>query len=363
MGGKVFVEKAHILEDLIQDIESTVRSTKFHRLDKSTLSDAERSATLHANDQRSNHHNRNTLDPLQQMKKKYQDNNPHLHALEASREKRERKFPVIMQNVEKAIGSLTEVDKELRLYEEAKYNKTRRQFEEWNSNVHGEIMKKIHSNIESVPSKELNRKKNDDYNKFLTVTNRKPCIFRDIIIESECEFSFLLATLCPTLMEWILIDDPLEPNRRCIKAKTTKLKDPVKISEIKAQAEASMLGGPPQKKQPLGKETLDVQLWAAGQIEATPYGTFARMMNKKGDQSEDKMVQEKNATLRSNIHFDHFTFPKGKEAIDAEMPKGKRIHPEMVYSDPSRVFGNLPPDVEREIATIRPPDNRPNFFG
>jgi hypothetical protein len=187
MGGKVFVEKAHILEDLIQDVESTVRSTKYHRTDHSVMTESEKTSTLHANDQRSNHHNKNTLDPLQQMKKKYQDNSPHLAVLEAAREKKERKFPLIMQNVEKAIDSLVDVDKELRLYEEAKYNKTRRQFEEWNSNVHGEIMKKIHTNIESVPSKELNKKKNEDYNKFLTVTNRKPCIFRDIIIESECE--------------------------------------------------------------------------------------------------------------------------------------------------------------------------------
>ena len=43
--------------------------------------------------------------------------------------------------------------------------------------------------------KELNRQKNEDYDKFLNITNRKPAIFRDIIIESECtliEILFLL---------------------------------------------------------------------------------------------------------------------------------------------------------------------------
>lgn len=155
----------------------------------------------------------------------------------------------------------------------------------------------------------------------------------------------------------VYVDDPLEPNRNCIKAKTIKLKDPVKISQIKSEEEASMLGGPPAKKQPLGKDTLSVELWAAGQIEATPYGTFAKMMNKKGG-DESPQTREKNATLRSNIHMDHFGFPKGKDAIDAEMPRGKRIYPEVIYTDPGRIFGNLPPDVEREIASIRPPDNR-----
>jgi hypothetical protein len=125
-----------------------------------------------------------------------------------------------------------------------------------------------------------------------------------------------------------------------------------------------MLGGPAPKKVVLGKDTLDVQLWAAGQIEATPYGTFAKMMNKKnGDNSDSHsdIDDKKNSTLRSKIHFDHFQYPRGKSAIDEEMPKGKRIYPSMVYSDPGRVFGTLPPSVEREVAAIRPPENR--IFG
>jgi hypothetical protein len=38
-----------------------------------------------------------------------------------------------------------------------------------------------------MDAKALNKKKNEDYEKFLRITNRKPAIFRDIIIESECE--------------------------------------------------------------------------------------------------------------------------------------------------------------------------------
>jgi hypothetical protein len=55
-----------------------------------------------------------------------------------------------------------------------------------------------------MDGKALNKKKNADYEKFLSITNRKPAIFRDIIIESEY--------------------DPLEPNRHCIKANTGRLK-------------------------------------------------------------------------------------------------------------------------------------------
>lgn len=47
----------------------------------------------------------------------------------------------------------------------------------------------ISTQINQMDSKELNKKKNEDYAKFLEITNRKTAIFRDIIIESECESS------------------------------------------------------------------------------------------------------------------------------------------------------------------------------
>lgn len=163
-------------------------------------------------------------------------------------------------------------------------------------------------------------------------------------------------------------DDPLEPNKRCIKAKTGFLKDPVKIDAQKAAAEGAMLGpgaasGPKHKQ--LCKETLDVQLWAAGQIEATPYGTFAKIMSKnKGNKGatnskdgEKEQEGAKSATMRSSVVFDHFEYPRGKAAIDREMPRGKRIHPVLIYADPKKVFHDkVPRAFEEEIAQIKPPE-------
>jgi hypothetical protein len=128
-------------------------------------------------------------------------------------------------------------------------------------------------------------------------------------------------------------------------------------------------GAGSRPKVPLGKETLAVELWASGQIEATPYGTFARMMakaNKHGKSGEaDQTTKAKSATLRSHIDFDHYSFPTGKAAIDAEMPRGKRIHPEAMYSDPGRIFGSLTPEAIAEIRSIKPPESRTksNIFG
>jgi len=105
---------------------------------------------------------------------------------------------------------------------ETERNNSRRQFEEWNTQVHGRIQSKIAEQLSMIHSKDLNKKKNDDYQKFLDISNRKPAIFRDIIIESEY--------------------DPLEVNRHAIKARTGALKDPTLMLMRKAVDEASTLG-------------------------------------------------------------------------------------------------------------------------
>ncbi len=111
-------------------------------------------------------------------------------------------------------------------------------------------------------------------------------------------------------------------------------------------------------KQRLGKETLPVELWATGKIEATPYGTFAKMMSSNGgSKSGAEGVDKSTATMRSSVVFDHFSYPQGRAAIDAEMPRGKRIHPQTIYANPSRALGVLPRAVEREVATIKAPEN------
>jgi hypothetical protein len=147
------------------------------------------------------------------------------------------------------------------------------------------------------------------------------------------------------------VDDPLEPNRRAIKTRTAKLKDPTNIDALKAESESSMLGAKAVKTK-LGKDTLPVELWASGQIEATPYGMFAKMMD---DSGSDRT--KANTTSRSNVTFNDFDYATGREVIDAEMPRGKRIYPRTIYADPARVFGNIPADVEKELATIKPPVN------
>ena len=78
-----------------------------------------------------------------------------------------------------------------------------RQFDEWNLEVYGKIQGRVAEKLDNVTPKQLTRRRNQEFQKFLDTTNTKGAIFRDIIIESEY--------------------DPLEPNRQCVKVRSVIL--------------------------------------------------------------------------------------------------------------------------------------------
>ena len=53
----------------------------------------------------------------------------------------------------------------------------------------------ISKQVNALDSKKLNKKKNEDYDKFLNISNKKSAIFRDIIIESQCKNKCSVKTL------------------------------------------------------------------------------------------------------------------------------------------------------------------------
>lgn len=300
--GSVFVDKSETLEEMLdaEALEKTrqIRTGGIVRLDDgSRFSSVSAMSSAEIQKKLADERRQQEAYHTEQLVKQYVEKSIHERTVQ-----KERKFIHLVHDVEQSMSLLDSVDKSLNMIEETKRNKTRRQFEEWNTQVHGKIQDNIASQINSMSSKELHRKKCQDYAKFLDITNKKPSIFRDIIIESEY--------------------DPLEPNRRSIKARTKRLIDPTHIEAQKAAEEGSMLqvDGNLATKAKLCKETLATELWAAGQIEATPYGCFSKMMS--SDTPGDG-----NPTQRSNVKFDHFDYPKGKGALDVEMPKGKRTIP------------------------------------
>jgi len=160
--------------------------------------------------------------------------------------------------------------------------------------------------------KKLHKTKYNDYAKFLDITNKKPNIFRDTIIESEY--------------------DPLEPNRRAIKVTLDPtVRDPTIIDQQKLHEEEAMLN--PNCRRPdlsTGKFTLPVTLWAAEKICSTSFGFTPdfdafQETSPRGDGGirRSKRIDSDRAR-HTNVVFDHYSFPTGKDAIDKEMPRGKR---------------------------------------
>lgn len=297
-GGNIFIEKSDKLEEMLEEDSSSrmqspsSRSGRYSRHGQRVrASSAEVSMNIKKSKARE-------LLQREYAQVEAQSKANVERAIQHRVDKKNRTYATLSNDIERCQEFLDSVDKSLSLHDEAARNKTRRQFEDWNTVVHGRIQSDISSQLDSKPYKDLNREKNRDYQKFLNITNKKAAIFRDIIIESEY--------------------DPLEPNRRAIKAKPGKLNDPTLHILQKTIDESTMLDPDFAKKSRRigGKDTLPTEMWASGKIEATPHGRFGKMMAAAG--------KEQNKFQKSKVVFDDYNFPTGKDAIDREMPLGKR---------------------------------------
>jgi hypothetical protein len=297
-GGQVFVEKANRLEEMLDDDRPTHSRS-------SAGSRGRRVRNPEHEERTEKKEGINKLKARELLSASYvktaQETQRNIEkSIKRTKEQKAQKFLDLDQDIEQCLDFLDVVDKNISLHEEAELNKVKRQFGEWNTNVHGRIQDQISCKLNSKDYKKMLKEKNADYQKFLDITNKKSAIFRDIIIESEY--------------------DPLEPNRRAIKASTGKLKDPTLHILQKTVDEMVMLD-PDYGKSGVnrgGKYTLPTEMWAAGKIEATPHGRFGKMMASANNEEKRKRAP------RSKVVFDEYQYPQGKAITDSEMPRGKR---------------------------------------
>jgi len=308
--GKVYVEKYEVLDQLIEaSMEDSIRSPKSLGNSLNSLSSQE-TIFQEAYKKAKKNSERNKKLLIEQSHLDAQRTEASVKAniqrsIQKKIEKEDKHFHTLRDDVDSARHFLRTIDKSMQIHDEANRNKVRRQFDDWNNTVHAKIQGHISSQVNAMDYKDIHSKRNEDFQKYLDITNTKAAIFRDIIIESEY--------------------DPLEPNKRAVKAVTGKLKMPTNISMQKRQEEMSMLS-------PSGRElglqnslryTMPVEHWATGKIEATPHGYFAKMM----DNTRRGEVSTAPATFKSTVHFNDYEFPQGKKAVDDEVPRGKRVFP------------------------------------
>eukprot|EP00611_Tribonema_gayanum_P022975 TRINITY_DN472_c0_g1_i2.p1 TRINITY_DN472_c0_g1~~TRINITY_DN472_c0_g1_i2.p1 ORF type:complete len:393 (-),score=68.00 TRINITY_DN472_c0_g1_i2:51-1229(-) len=237
---------------------------------------------------------------------------------------KEAQYAALYGDVMAGHDLVDELDRAMDIVDSAEYNKRLKQHSEWTQNVYGAIQAQIRQQIDAMDPKALSKQKQDDYQLFLDEANRKPAIFRDIVVESEY--------------------DPFAVNRRAIKARVPNLVDPTSRPTDRYAEENAMLGGSGHKLQQRdGRLTLETELWATGKIEDTPHGFMAKMLARhskvKGKHGRPQSVPLRGSKGSQGICMDHYNVEFGKEVVAAELPRGKRTFASDVLVAPDKPRG------------------------
>ncbi|DBA00193.1 TPA: hypothetical protein N0F65_007818 [Lagenidium giganteum] len=232
--------------------------------------------------------------------------------LQKQRTRKEAQYMKLRKDVEDGKALAEELHEKLHLQEQSKARQYQRMHEEWKSGVYHKLNDPILARIDAMGTKQLNLTKHENYQKFLDITNKKGGLFRDIIIESE----YNPLHDVKYLSHRAIVDDPVkrvirrrEEEDAIAREGNNTANGTPELDRTSVVLSPSRGGG--------RNDNLDIQLWAKGVFESTPYGYFHKMMNSKPSTDSSK-------TYASRVNFDHYKIARGAAAVDAELPKGKR---------------------------------------
>jgi len=233
--------------------------------------------------------------------------------LEQAAKQKEEKFQERFSAITEGAEFTRDMDRVLDLYDEAEKRKAIKRYKEWNENVFGKIQKGIEKEICSRDVSSTNSMRRTEYQKYLEICKAKDSIFLDIVIESDY--------------------DPFVPNRNSVRFDTGVLDDPTLRPLTKAINENSILGSTTKNsKKKDSRGTLPVPMWGKGKLESTPHGYFEKLMNSK----TPSFNTSNTAAKEVHVDIDHYSFPVGKAATDAEFPAGKRANFPYLKWDPNQ---------------------------
>ncbi|CAK4997452.1 unnamed protein product [Aphanomyces euteiches] len=229
-------------------------------------------------------------------------------ALTKQRNKREANFLKLRNDIEEGKVLAEELGERLTLKEETAKRQKQRLYDEWTEKVYNKLNRPINEKIKSMDPKALNQHKQEAYQHFLDTVNKKGCLFRDIIIESEYDpLNDNKAVKYRTR-----VDDP------CSRVLKTRDEEDAIAKEGRNVMNESMDSTSTSGNVVLGRcDNLDTKLWAKGIFESTPYGYFNKMM-------ASTISEESSKTYQSRVKFDHYGIEQGSATLNQEFPKGKR---------------------------------------
>ncbi len=154
---RLYVEKPDVLEEILADISINDRPRG-----RTTPS---RMRRTHNDGHHDNgpHHEFSIAEKMhrEMVLKQYQQEDAQMQrmvkkAIQKRENDRDAKFKKLMNDMDSAQTTLKSVDKTIDLHFESKRNKMRRQFEDWNVNVHGKIQVYLIINFSLILSSSLN---------------------------------------------------------------------------------------------------------------------------------------------------------------------------------------------------------------
>ncbi|KDO32449.1 hypothetical protein SPRG_02926 [Saprolegnia parasitica CBS 223.65] len=211
--------------------------------------------------------------------------------LAKDRNRREVKYLRLRSEIDEGKALASELEERLVLKEESEKRQKLRLYDEW---------------TEKDP-KALNQHKQEAYQRFLDAANKKGCLFRDIIIESDYD-----PLHDHTYIKHVAkIDDP---SLRVIRNRDEE----EAIANEGRHDGSDALEGVKHRAQSLGRaDNLDTKLYASGTFESTPYGYFNKMMS-------STLSDQGSKTYESRVQLDHYHIDKTVETLNGEFPRGKR---------------------------------------
>ena len=132
-------------------------------------------------------------------------------------QKLEAKFDGMVKELDHGKDFTDSIDKFLTVTDAAEVTKKETLYQDWETGVFDKLQRSVNQSIENIDRKALNKKKNEDFQKFLDATNNTGGVFLDTVFEGDTE----------------------PATAHTVKARTGKVKDPVRLSLNKHNKEVT----------------------------------------------------------------------------------------------------------------------------
>ena len=222
--------------------------------------------------------------------------------MEEKARKRDREFNEmfgrVIEGIDKEKGIMKDVDETLRVSETARAKKKAALYESWKREVYDKISSQIDDAVNSLDPHDVKRRLQTQYEAFLSASNHKAGIFRDIVIETDY--------------------DPFAHSASLVKVDLSGIKDPVKRDLQRHLEEQRCLTKKEERRRwdKVGKDDP-----SKSKVEEQELAT-QRSIRLEGIDSKEYQKRSDSSRVVFK-HYGEYAQNDGGAAARLEVPKGK----------------------------------------